>query len=91
MGASLLASADSRLSVAKMISSVVTISCVTSVPSKIKAITPARTLAVSMLVYRHTEHIEKHHRAVSFGVVPLQLYVLPFNGSTWITFKVLNK
>ena len=62
----LLASADSRLSVAEMISSVVTISCVTSVPSQIKAITPARTLAVSMLVSSHNEHIETHDRADYF-------------------------
>ena len=53
MGASLLASADSRSSVAEMISSVI------SVPSQITAIT-----------------------LIPLELLPLQLYVLPFSGST---------
>lgn len=52
LSASLLASADPRSSVTEIISRVI------SVPSLIKAITPARTLAVSMFVCRYTEYTE---------------------------------
>lgn len=60
LAASLLASADPRSSVTEIISGVI------SVPSLITAITPARTLTVSMFVCGHTEHTETVGIKISF-------------------------